>query len=73
MTNSSSIKYNQNPLGAMEMGKHPSRMLVMESPSGDWLLVDWFKYGVPKGFRKITGSIPLPMQYWILPIYKGEE
>lgn len=55
------------------MDKHPSRMLVMESSNGDWFLVDWFKYGVPDGYKKITGSIPAPMQYWILPIYNAEQ
>lgn len=55
------------------MEKHPSRLLVMESPNGDCWLVDWFKHGVPEGFRKVTSSLPTPMQYWTLPIYNGDQ
>ncbi|WP_158642126.1 hypothetical protein [Brevibacillus laterosporus] len=52
------------------MKKHSSRLMVIESPDGRRMLVDWFKYGVPEGYRKITSSAPIPEKYWELPIYK---
>jgi hypothetical protein len=53
-----------------DSAKHPSRLTVIESSAGERYLIDWFKFGVPEGFRKVTSVVPIPEKYWSLPIYQ---
>lgn len=54
--------------------KDKSRLLVVvERETGKQYLIDFFKYGVPDGFSKVTGNLPTPKKYFDLPVYGETE
>lgn len=54
--------------------KDKSRLLVVaERETGKQYLIDFFKYGVPDGFSKVTGSLPTAEKYFDLPVYGETE